>query len=59
MHNILCQKLQISPLYVLVARRIDTFWSAVINPFWSEDIETFWVQKIMKEKLTKFASLHT
>ena len=58
MHNILCQKLQISPLYVLVARRINTFGSAVINPFWSEDIETFWVQKIIKEKLTKFASLH-
>ena len=35
LHNFLCQNVLIFPLYILLARRIDTFWSEVVESLWS------------------------
>ena len=48
-HNFLCQNVQIFPFYILLTRRINTFWSKSIDKFWSGGIKTFWVQKLWKK----------
>ena len=53
MHNLLYQNIRIFALYILLTRRINTFWSKAIDRFWSGDIKTFCVQKITEEKSTK------
>ena len=46
MPNFLRENVRIFPLYILLTRRIKTFWSACIEKFWSVDIKTFWVRKV-------------
>ena len=41
MCNFLCQNVRIFLLYILLTRRIDTFWSSGIDKFWSGGIETY------------------
>ena len=41
----LSQNMPILTLYMLLTRKIDTFWSKGINKFWSGDTETVWHRK--------------
>ena len=45
MHNFLCQNVLIFPLYILLSRKIDTFWPKAIDKFWSGSISTVLAQK--------------
>ena len=58
MHNSLCQNVPIFPLYILLTRRIDTFWSMDIDKFWSGGIEKFWVPKMTQKKSTNIFDLY-
>ena len=57
MLNFLDQNVQIFPLYILLTRRINTFWSKGFDKFWSGNMGTFWAQKIKEKKSTKFTNI--
>ena len=57
MYNFLCQNVWIFPLYILLTKRINTFWLKGIEKFWSGGIETFWTQKITQGKSAKFTKI--
>ena len=42
---LLSQNVSIFPLYILLTRRIDTFWCEGITAFWSVGIRTVWYRK--------------
>ena len=44
MHNLLCQNIRIFRDYILLTKKIGTFWSGSISSIRS--ISTFWVQKV-------------
>ena len=45
MPNFLYQNVPIFPLYILLTRRIETFWSEGIDTFWSGGTGTAWHRK--------------
>ena len=57
MLNFLDQNVQIFPLYILLTRRINTFWSKGFDKFWSGNMGTFWAQKVKEKKSTKFTNI--
>ena len=54
MHNFQGQNVQIFPLYILLARRINTFWSNGFDKFWFGGIRTFFYQKLYKKNRQNF-----
>ena len=57
MHNLLDQNVWIFTVYILLTRRIKTFWSKGIDKFCSGGIKTFWAQKISQKKSTIFTNI--
>ena len=49
MHNVLGGNVRVLQLYILLARRINTFWSKSFDKFWSVGIGTFGTQKLYKK----------
>ena len=49
MYNSMCLAILIFPIYVLLTKIIDIFWSKCISTFWSLGISTFWPKKIDKK----------
>ena len=56
-YNFMGQNVQIFALYILLIRRINTFWSKSTEKFCSEAIRKFWVQNLGQEKSTKFVKI--
>ena len=57
MHGFWCQNILIIPLYILLTKTINTFWSKGIIKFWFGGISTFWVHKITQEESSLFTEI--
>ena len=58
MHNFLYQNISTFPLYILLTKRINTFWCESINRFWSGSNEQCGLEN-HKQKISNIYILHT
>ena len=59
MHRCLNQNVLIFPLYILLRKRINIFWSEGIDTFWSVSIGTVWYKKSRKVSELYQLFMHT
>ena len=57
MDNFLCQNVLIIPLWILLTRRSNTFWSMGIKKFWSGSTSTVWTQKVIQKTSVIFTKI--